>query len=93
MFASMVDLAVSASNVANLSTPGYGPSRVIRSAVREGGVAVRVEAPPMNSAILSGTDLVNETINVIAAQRSFQANLAVLNTEREMTSSLLRVTR
>jgi flagellar hook protein FlgE len=93
MFASMTELAVTASNVANLSTPGYSPARVVRSAVREGGVSVRVEAPPMTSAILSGTDLVNETINLISAQRSFQANLVVLNAEQEMSASIVRLKR
>ncbi len=43
MLAAQRRLEVSAGNVANVSTPGFVPSRVISSEQREGGVQTRVE--------------------------------------------------
>lgn len=93
LFASMRELEVSASNVANASTPGFSPSQAVLSAAAGGGVASRVEAAPITGSLLSGTDLVAETVNAISAQRSFMANLTVLRAEQEMTSALVDLKR
>ncbi len=90
--------AVSASNVANVSTPGFRPATVAHQSRPGGGVTTSVipGAAVGGDAVespLSGTDLVSETVAQLGAQRAFSANLVVLRADREMQAELVRVTR
>ena len=93
--------AVSASNVANVSTPGFRPATVAHQPRPGGGVTTSVipgaaPAPVGGDAVespLSGTDLVSETVAQLGARRAFSANLVVLRADREMQAELVRVTR
>jgi flagellar basal body rod protein FlgC len=84
---------VAASNVANASTPGAAAAGTVQQAAADGTLGVRIQAPPMNDALIGGTDLLADTLNALVAQRSFMANLTVLRAEQEMTSSLVDLKR
>ena len=93
--AASTQLEASAHNVANVSTDGFRPVRTVTTAQREGGVSARI-APAEDPALAalgrveggSGTDLAEETVQRMLAQRAFLANLAVLRTVDEMAEEL-----
>ncbi len=80
--AATTQLASSASNVANVETPGYAPSRVDAQDRADGGVRVTISREAFDKASAaagqSGTDLVTETVNRSAALAAYRANLRVI---------------
>jgi flagellar hook protein FlgE len=70
-----VRLDVAASNIANATTEGFTPSRVVSTALPGGGVDPRVV--PGN---LAGVDLVGELVGVMMAKAAFVANAKMLST-------------
>lgn len=98
--AASTQVEASAHNVANVSTAGFRPVRTVSEAQREGGVSTRI-APAEDPSLAglgrvdgaSGTDLVDETVQRMLAQRAFSANLAVLRTADEMAEELVKKRR
>lgn len=91
-------LEVSSSNVANMATPGFSPSRTELSATRDGGVQADVRRDVQQSSDdivshVSGTDVTSELISMMSAQRAFTASMTVLKAEQEMTSAILDLRR
>lgn len=95
-------LGVSAHNVANVNTDGFRPGRTQMVEEARGGVQARVENPPPapvsfdpqgeNPAPpLSQTDLGTETVQMVVAKRSYQANLKALQTAEEAEKSVLDI--
>lgn len=87
-------LAVSAHNVANVSTPVFQPSRVVAVETVGGGVRGQVETPARENGAsgsepLSGTDLAEETVTQISALGAYRANMAVLRASDQALGSLL----
>lgn len=77
--------AVTANNVANLTTPDFKASTVSLEEQKEGGVTAQVS---------QGTDSVEisrEAVDMIATDIGFTANLKVLKTADEMTKKLLDI--
>ena len=93
-------LAVSAHDVANVSTDGYQAQRTVLEDQPQGGVSARIK-PESGAAFLavgdgadvmpSTTDLSTEAIEQISAQRAFQANIAALRAADDMSASLLDI--
>lgn len=85
-------LAVTASNVANVSTEGYKPLEARLSSqtiAGEGGAGVTASVG--EKAGSDSVDLSEEAVNLIVTKAAFKANLAVIKTQDEMTSALLDV--
>jgi len=91
-------MAVSADAVANVSTDGYRAKEVVAEERAEGGVESTLREQPGESPVsvrdgaevfLSNTDIARETITRMQASRAFEADLAVIRTDDEMTQSLL----
>jgi flagellar basal-body rod protein FlgC len=100
-------LAVSANNVANVSTPGFRfgtatnvdlPGGGVLTAIDPGGVpaaarAVRASEEADRDAVLSEVDLGAEVVAQVSARRGFEANLATLRATDEATRALLDTKR
>ena len=87
-------METAANNLANISTPGYGPKRVEATAVNSGGVRGAVnEASPaeIDEAFIPGTavDVTNEMVTMISAVSAYRANLAVLRSADDAERALL----
>ena len=85
---------VAARNIANASTEGYVPQRVVQTALTDaGGVSavVRPVAGPQLYTAGSQVDIVKETTTLIQAEAAYKANLAVIATVDDMTDSLLEL--
>jgi flagellar basal body rod protein FlgG len=99
--AESIRLDVTADNVANVSTDGYRAKRVTNEATINGGIRARIDQPPPpppspttleadgRERVLSNVDVISETSSRVLAQRSFEANLKMLQTSDEMTKSVL----
>ena len=70
-----VRLDVVANNIANATTEGFMPSRVVSTALPGGGVDPRVVPGD-----LAGLDLVGEMVGVMIAKVAFVANAKMLST-------------
>ena len=92
-------LGVSANNTANALTDGYKTKRAVASEVKGGGVTTKVETVDQpnpevydpdtgQTKQLSNTDLGQEMVNMIVAQRGFEANVKTIQTADEMQKSL-----
>ena len=87
-------LDVTANDIANVSTAGFRPSRVEAAAGpdRSGAVVAAIrpaeQAPPEG---LSGTDLAEETVELVLAGATYGANAAALRAQDETTGFLLDV--
>ena len=96
MRAASLRLDVAAGNVANVSTPGFRPSRVALAAAAGGGVDARVvpgQAPPTLPGVPaaeqpSGVDLIDEVATFVEAPLAYAANARVVRADRTMTASL-----
>lgn len=92
-------LAVSAHNVANVSTPGFRPSRVVAVETVGAGVRGQIYTPARDDlavgseegSLPSGTDLVEETITQISALGAYRANVAVVRASDQAIGFLLDV--
>ena len=82
--AAQARLNASASNVANLQTPGYKPVTVQAQAQQQGGVVVN-----FSRAATDGVAMEEEAVAQIQAKTDFMANLQVLKTADQVMGSLL----
>lgn len=88
--AAQARLNASASNVANVSSPGYKPVEVQAQAQTQGqnqptgGVVVR-----FSRAATEGVSLEKEVVDQMQAKGTYTANLQVLKTADQMMGSLL----
>ncbi len=81
----MTRMAVSAANVANLSTEAYSASRVDGQPRADGGVTCTIRSTGQP------TDLVEETVTQMTAVVSYRADLTVIRTADQMSGALLDV--
>lgn len=100
--AESIRLDVTADNVANVSTDGYRAKRVTNEATINGGIRARIDQPPPpppspmmmeadgRERVLSNVNIESEVTQRVIAQRSFEANLQVLQASDQMTQSLIR---
>jgi flagellar basal body rod protein FlgG len=94
--AAQLRLDVAASNVANLSTPGYRPQQVALSDRADGGVGGTVvpgQAPSTLAGLPageqpSGVDLIEEMATLVTAPIAYDANARVVDASAETTRSL-----
>ena len=84
MQAAQTQLNASASNVANVSTPGYRRQEVQQSPQSGGGVLTQT-----TRAGATGPALETDVVNQLQAKNSFLANLAVFKTSDRMAGALL----
>lgn len=87
MQAAQTRLTASASNVANMNTPGFRRVEVSQAAAPEGaGVSTRVQRSPQE-----GVAPEQEAVEQIAATYAFKASLQVVRTQDQMMGALLDV--
>lgn len=79
-------LDASASNVANLNTPGYRARQVAQQAAPEGGVDTSVQR-----ATTEGVSLEKEAVEQLAAKQAFLANVQTLRTGDAVLGALLDI--
>jgi len=97
-------VAVTADNVANVTTDGFKKSRTELIAVESGGVRSAIQkdetAGPtiLNNTgygpaqfELSNVDLAEEVVNQIIGQRGFEANIQTIKTADEMLGTILDI--
>jgi flagellar basal-body rod protein FlgC len=97
-------VAVTAANVANVTTDGFKKSRTELIAVESGGVRSAIQkdetAGPtiLNNTgygpaqlELSNVDLAEEAVNRIIGQRGFEANIQTIKTADEMLGTILDI--
>lgn len=78
-------VAVSAHNVANMSTDGFRPQRAVQTSRSGGGSSVRVE----RSATPERVSLEREVVGQITASAQYTASARVFEVEAEMRGSLV----
>jgi flagellar hook protein FlgE len=82
--------AVSANNVANVNTPGFGQSSVNQAETLPGGVRVTsISRTPNPDSTIAGTDLAKETGEQIQNKNTLSANLKVLKVKDAMLGELI----
>jgi flagellar hook protein FlgE len=84
MGAAMLRLGAAANNIANVSTPGYRREAVQQQALPEGGVDSSIGRDAER-----GDDLAEDVVQQMIASYSFKANLRVIQTQNDITGSLL----
>jgi flagellar basal-body rod protein FlgC len=89
-------MRVTANNVANGNTDGFVPDRVDSVALSNGGVdSVIISGEPLPDNLPadyhppSQTDYATEGINLVLAQRAFEANVKSLKTQNSVTKTLI----
>lgn len=82
-----VRLDVAASNIANLQSEGFSPSRVVSTTLPGGGV----ESIVIRDEAAEGVDLVTELVGMMMARLAFSANLAALTRTLETERSVLDI--
>lgn len=82
-----VRLDVAASNLANLQSAGFSPSRVVSGTLPGGGV----ESIVIRDDATEGVDLVTELVSMMMARLAFSANLAALTQTFETQRSVLDI--
>lgn len=82
-----IRLAVTANNVANMNTEGFKPSTVVQEENKSGGVIVSA----IKEQGADEVDLSREAVDLIVTDNSFKANIKVLQTDAEMTKTLLDI--
>ncbi|HAA78699.1 TPA: hypothetical protein DCE37_26675 [Candidatus Latescibacteria bacterium] len=96
------NLNVSANNTANLDTDSLAAQRASAIESRGGGVTTIIDTPPHPNGQQSlaealpraqnNISLAQETVNRIAAVRTFEANASVIRTQDQLSQSLLDLT-
>jgi flagellar basal-body rod protein FlgC len=97
-------VAVTAHNVANVTTDGFKKSRTELIAVESGGVRPAIQKDETAGPTilndtgygpaqleLSNVDLAEETVNRIIGQRGFEANIQTVKTADEMLGTILDI--
>ena len=86
LHASRLGMDVAASNIANLSTPGFHRRQAVTTTDAAGGVDASVRTLPQE-----GPALEEDVVGLLAARNGFLANLAVFRTAAATSRSLLDV--
>jgi flagellar hook-associated protein FlgK len=81
--AGLTRLAVSANNIANASSEGFTPQRVVQSAQPGGGTSVQAVQDR------SGGSLLEDQVQQLSARYAIEANVLSLRTEFETLGRLL----
>jgi len=81
-------LAVTANNIANISTEGYH-SRSVSLSEGAGGEGVQVAS--VNTAQASGVDLTREVTGLMQTSRAFEANATFIRAAEETTGHVLNL--
>ncbi len=84
LHAAQTSLDASASNVANLNTPGYRRQQVVQTTQAAGGVSTS-----LTSASVEGSALESDLVAQLQAKNAFLANIAVFKTSDKMAGALL----
>lgn len=84
MSAARIALDASASNVANVDTPGYRRREVVNAEDAQGGVTATVRR-----AEREGSALEADVVSQLQAKNAFLANLSVFKTGNAMAGALL----
>lgn len=84
--AAQMRLDASASNVANLNTPGYRARQVVQEAAADSGVDASVQR-----ARTEGVALEKEVVEQLAAKQAFLANVQTLRTGDAVLGALLDI--
>jgi len=97
-------VAVTADNVANVTTDGFKKSRTELIAVESGGVRSAIQKDETAGPTilnhtgygpiqleLSNVDLAEEAVNQIIGQRGFEANIQTVKTADEMLGTILDI--
>ena len=82
--AARLGLQVSAHNIANLNTPGFGRQQALHSADAAGGVSSL-----LRQAVQPGPALEADVVGQLEAKNAFLANLAVFRAQDRMAGTLL----
>lgn len=85
LLAQQANVNVIANNVANAVTPDFKPQQASLVSMNPGvkvGAILTADAP--------GVDLANEFVNLILAQRAYEASLKVVSTSDQMMEALVR---
>jgi flagellar basal-body rod protein FlgC len=106
LIAFSTEINVTAHNIANVSTDWFKTSRTEFAEMESGGVRATIQksqtAGPTSLSDrgydpaqleLSDVDLVGETVNLIVAQRGFEANLRALQTADDMLGLTIDITK
>ena len=87
MQAAQVRLAASAHNVANFTTDGVRPLRVVQSTLAGGGATARAVQTPAPEPV----DLAHELVEQMLAKHQFGASLRAVAASSDMLGSVLDV--
>jgi flagellar basal body rod protein FlgG len=88
--ASMYRQAVSAHDIANVSTPGYSQVTPHQKETLPAGTAVsHLSHTPNDSVTLSNTDLATEMVELKSNEKTFKANLTVIKKQDEMIGDVI----
>jgi len=85
MNAAQTFMQASASNIANLATPGFNRQEVKLSAESSGGVVATISTGS------TGTQLEKDVVQQLQAKNAFLANLAVFKVNNDVMGTLLNV--
>ncbi|MBW1706042.1 MAG: flagellar biosynthesis protein FlgC [Deltaproteobacteria bacterium] len=86
-------VAVVSNNVANMNTDGYKKSRTILEEGQNGGVGVLIheEGANVRTEDNSNVDLAEETVNMILAQRAYEANIKSIEAQNELEGTIVDI--
>ncbi len=79
-------LNVTANNVANMNTEGFKTSEATMNTVPGGGVSASIR-----QLAIPEVDFAKEMVNLITAESGFKANLKTVQTQDEITQSILDI--
>jgi len=79
-------LSVTANNVANLNTADFKPTDAIMNEGVDGGVYVT-----LSRSNNEGTDISKETVDMIATESGFKANIKTLQASEDMSKTLVDI--
>jgi len=86
-------VAVVSNNVANMNTDGFKKSRTILEEGQNGGVEVLIheEGANVQTEENSNVDLAEEMVNMILAQRAYEANIKSIETQNELEGTIVDI--
>ena len=79
-------LSVTANNVANINTADFKPTDAIMNEGLNGGVYVT-----LSQSSQEGTDISKETVDMIATESGFKANIKTLQASEDMSKKLIDI--
>jgi flagellar hook protein FlgE len=90
--AAMFRQGVSAHNIANINTPGYGPFTAYQTDMAPQGTRIsNLARTPSPDSSISGTDLAREVVEQKTDKAALQADLKVIKVKDRMLQSVLDI--